>query len=316
MNFMKKETALMFDVSKLKVGSIIMIHYSDSERYGMVDYVSPTNISIGREDGTSVSILSTDVYLDKENPVEGKVFLDVISPEEMYQIFERRSAPVKRKSGHAHNVGMNPISGKNLDIAINIMYNLAKGGNKKATLFLIDSYNGKLSAHKVYEHICREACYTIQICTDEDLKNAIRMTTLNWLDANIPLVKEPSGNNDAASMYKVIEECASEGNIVAQAFLQIYEKQDEDGCKRNDEDLSDAQHMYKIIEECANQGSKLSKMYLEIYDKQSAEECKKDDETLVKMYFKSGKDHDKAKATWIAASSFAALMQGLIDSNK
>lgn len=92
MNFMKEETALMFDVSKLKVGSIIMIHYSDSERYGMVDYVSPTNISIGREDGTSVSILSTDVYLDKENPVEGKVFLDVISPEEMYHIFDSRMA--------------------------------------------------------------------------------------------------------------------------------------------------------------------------------------------------------------------------------
>ena len=92
MNFMKEETALMFDVSKLKVGSIIMIHYSDSERYGMVDYVSPTNISIGREDGTSVSILSTDVYLYKEHPVEGKVFLDVISPEEMYHIFDNRMA--------------------------------------------------------------------------------------------------------------------------------------------------------------------------------------------------------------------------------
>ena len=100
MTFMKEETALMFDVGKLKVGSIIMIHYSDSERYGMVDYVSPTNISIGREDGTSVSILSTDVYLDKENPVEGKVFLDVISPEEMYHIFDSRMAPSNRLGAH------------------------------------------------------------------------------------------------------------------------------------------------------------------------------------------------------------------------
>lgn len=236
MSFMKEETALMFDVSKLKVGSIIMIHYSDSERYGMVDYVSPTNISIGREDGTSVSILSTDVYLDKENPVEGKVFLDVISPEEMYQIFDNRIAPAKCKSGYAHNLGMNPISGKNLDMARNIMYNLARGGNKKAAFFFIDSRNGKLEAHTIYEHICKEAYYTNRICTDEDLEQAIRKTTLNWLDTNMPLVKEPS-DDDAVSMYKVIEECASEGNIVAQAFLQSYDEQNEDKCKTNDEDL-------------------------------------------------------------------------------
>ena len=238
MNFMKEETALMFDVSKLKAGSIIMIHYSDSERYGMVDYVSPTNISIGREDGTSVSILSTDVYLDKENPVEGKVFLDVISPEEMYQIFERRAAPAKCKSGYAHNIGMNPISGKNLDMARNIMCNLAQGGNKKAQTFLTDSRNGKLSAHMIYEHVCKEAYYTIRICTDEDLEQAIRKTTLNWLDTNMPLVKKPSDSDDAASMmYKVIEECASEGNIIAQVFIQTYEEQTEDKCKTNDEDL-------------------------------------------------------------------------------
>ena len=237
MNFMKEETALMFDVSKLKVGSIIMIHYSDSERYGMVDYVSPTNISIGREDGTSVSILSTEVYLDKENPVEGKVFLDVITPEEMYQIFDNRIAPAKCKSGYAHNIGMNPISEKNLIMARSIMCKLADGGNKKATFFLINSSKGKLSARMIYEHICKEAFYTISIRSDEDLEDAIRKTTLNWLDTNMPLVKEPSDSDDAASMYKVIEECASEGNIIAQAFLQSYDEQNEDKCKTNDEDL-------------------------------------------------------------------------------
>lgn len=237
MSFMKEETALMFDVSKLKVGSIIMIHYSDSERYGMVDYVSPTNISIGREDGTSVSILSTDVYLDKENPVEGKVFLDVISPEEMYQIFDNRIAPAKCKSGYAHNVGINPISGKNLALARNIMCKLADGGNKKATFFLINSSKGKLSARMIYEHICKEVFYTISIRSDEDLENAIRKTTLNWLETNIQVTEEISPDDDATSMYKVIEECASEGNIIAKAFLRTYEEQTEDKCKISDEDL-------------------------------------------------------------------------------
>ena len=240
MNFIKTEKVvkITFDVEKVKPGTVVMIHFNNGDRYGMVMDATPDYIRVNCEDSGGRVIQAKNVKTNKDMiDSDDDVALDFITPEEMYQIFERRSAPVKCKSGHAHNVGMNPISGKNLDIAINIMYNLAKGGNKKAASFLIDSYNGKLSAHTVYEHICREACCTIQICTDEDLKNAIRMTTLNWLDANIPLVKEPSGNNDAASMYKVIEECASEGNIIAQAFLQTYEKQDEDGCKRNDEDL-------------------------------------------------------------------------------
>ena len=117
------------------------------------------------------------------------------------------------------------------------MCNLAQGGNKKAQTFLTDSRNGKLSAHMIYEHICKEAYYTIRIYTHEDLEDAIRKTTLNWLGTNMPLVKEPSDSDDAASMYKVIEECASEGNIIAQAFIQTYEEQTEDKCKTNDEDL-------------------------------------------------------------------------------
>ena len=237
MDFIKTESVQVFDIDKIRPGSIAMLHFYNGDRYGIITHVTPDIISVRCEDTVTRDIEAKRAKNGKNGfESEEDVLVDIITPEEMHHIFERRAAPAKGKLGYAHNVGMNPISGKNLDLARNIMCNLAHSGNKKAAFFLIDSRNGKLEAHTIYEHICKEAYYTIRICTDEDLEQAIRKTTLNWLDTNMPLVKEPS-DDDAVSMYKVIEECASEGNIIAQAFLQSYDEQNEDKCKINDEDL-------------------------------------------------------------------------------
>ena len=241
MDFIKTENIVKasFDVDKIKAGAIVMIHFNNGDRYGIVMSVAPNYIQVHCEDWFTPLIEAKNVKANKDMlESDDDVALEFITPEEMYQIFERRTESSKHKQASPTNLGMNPTSGKNLDMARNIMCNLAHGGNKKAAFFLIYSRNGKLEAHTIYEHICKEAfyIYTTQIRNNEDLEKAIRKTTLNWLDTNMPLVKEPS-DDDAVSMYKVIEECASEGNIVAQAFLQSYDEQNEDKCKTNDEDL-------------------------------------------------------------------------------
>ena len=240
MNFIKTKNVVVctFDIDKIKAGAMVMIHFNNGDRYGMVTDVAPNCIQVHCED-TSTPIIEAKNVRASKGMIESDddVALEFITPEEMYQIFNNRIAPVKYKSGYAHNVGMKPVSEKNLALARNIMCNLADGGNKKATFFLINSSKGKLSARMIYEHICKEAFYTISIRSDEDLENAIRKTILNWLETNIQVTEEISPDDDATSMYKVIEECASEGNIIAKAFLRTYEEQTEDKCKTNDEDL-------------------------------------------------------------------------------